>query len=172
MSVALPVSGLILAFADRALRVLAVVLLLGLLACVVLGVLFRQLNHPLAWSDEMAQYFLVWTGFTGWVIASRKRSHIRITMIIDMLPSGLRRFLEVLIQLCVALLGALMIWHSLTLINRNWDMESVSVPLTAAILYMPLPATGAIIVLQALAEAWQAATGRGQPAPDTSLQPL
>lgn len=165
-------STTIIAFTDRVLRFLAVILLLGLLACVVLGVIFRQFNNPLAWSDEMAQYFLVWTGFTGWVIASRKRSHIRINMIIDRLPKGLRRFVEVLIQASVMLLGALMIWHSFTLIARNWDMESVSVPLTAAVLYMPVPLAGMMIVIQALAEAWQAATGQDQPAPDTSLQPL
>lgn len=157
---------------DSALRALAALLLAGLLACVVLGVLFRQLGHPLAWSDEMAQYFLVWTGFAGMVIASRKRLHIRIDIIISRLPGLSRRLVEVAIQGAIALLGAVMLWHSLTLIARNWDMESISVPLTAAVLYLPLPAAGLFILLQALAEAWQAAAGRMAAGADSTGQPL
>ena len=63
-----------LSIADRLLRWSAVVLLLTLLASVLVGVISRQLNAPVAWSDELAQYLLVWTAFVGWIIASRRRS--------------------------------------------------------------------------------------------------
>ena len=55
---------------ERALRFAAVLLLMALLGAVVTGVISRQLNRPVIWSDEMAQYLLVWTGFVGWMIAA------------------------------------------------------------------------------------------------------
>ena len=55
----------LVAFTDRLVRAAAVGLLLALLVAVLLGVASRQLNAPLAWTDELAQYLLVWTGFTG-----------------------------------------------------------------------------------------------------------
>ena len=63
----------LLTLSDRLVRYAAVALLLTLLATVVAGVVSRQLNAPLAWTDELAQYLLVWTGFTGWIIAARRR---------------------------------------------------------------------------------------------------
>jgi TRAP-type C4-dicarboxylate transport system permease small subunit len=76
----------LLHLSDRIVRGAAVALLLSLLVAVLLGVLSRQLNAPLAWTDELAQYLLVWTGFVGWIIAARRRSHIRITVFADKLP--------------------------------------------------------------------------------------
>ena len=63
----------LVALSDRRVRAAAVGLLLALLVAVLLGVASRQLNAPLAWTDELAQYLLVWTGFTGWIIAARRR---------------------------------------------------------------------------------------------------
>ena len=81
-------------WSDRLVEAAAVVLLLAMLAAVFLGVVFRLVGEPLAWSDELAQYLLVWTAFIGWIIASRRRSHIRIGLIIGsaqrLAPAGSR----------------------------------------------------------------------------------
>ncbi|MBB4016922.1 TRAP-type C4-dicarboxylate transport system permease small subunit [Chelatococcus caeni] len=138
--------------ADRAVAAAAVLLLLALLACVFLGVVFRLVNQPLAWSDEMAQYLMVWTAFVGWILAARRRSHIRITVVIDQLPPPLRRGAEVLIQLAVAALGMVLLSRSFGLIERNFDVEWVSLPLSAALVYVPMPIAGFAVVAQALVE--------------------
>lgn len=157
---------------DRLVRWVAVVLLLTLLVTVVLGVLFRQLNSPLAWTDELAQYLLVWTGFTGWIIAARRRTHIRITVFADLLKGVPRRVLEVLIQLCVIVFSAVLIRYSFALIERNWDVESISVPFPAAALYIVMPVAGLALILQALAEIAEALAGREPVAAEPGAQPL
>ncbi|APF36029.1 TRAP-type C4-dicarboxylate transport system, small permease component [Chelatococcus sambhunathii] len=139
-------------FADRAVAAAAVLLLLALLACVFLGVVFRLVNQPLAWSDEMAQYLMVWTAFVGWILAARRRSHIRIMVVIDKLPTPLRRAAEVLIQLAVAVLGVVLLSRSFGLVERNFDVEWVSLPLSAALVYVPMPVAGVAITAQALIE--------------------
>lgn len=130
----------------------AVALLLAMLACVFLGVVFRLIGEPLAWSDELAQYLLVWTAFTGWIIASRRRSHIRIGLIIDRLTGAPRQAAEIVIQLLVALLGVILLVKSFGLIQRNIDVEWVSLPLSVALLYIPMPVAGLAVILQALAQ--------------------
>ena len=195
----------------------AVLLLLAMLAAVFLGVIFRLAGEPLAWSDELAQYLLVWTSFTGWIIASRRRSHIRIGLIVDRLKGPLRRIAEIVsqfdgiaalvavaeqervlsalhevvareyaelvpkpyramlatryeanrrriaeivIQLLVLLLGAILLFKSFGLIQRNTDVEWVSLPLSVALVYIPIPIAGLAIVLQALAQIAEAARGK------------
>ena len=145
---------------DRLVEAAAVVLLLSLLAAVVLGVVFRQLGDPLAWSDEAAQYLLVWTGFVGWVIGTRRNGHIRIDVFSSRLPIALQRALEVLTQAGIVALGVGMAVHGYALIGRTWDVEAVSLPVPTAILYVPLPFAGAVVALQALADLFDALSGR------------
>lgn len=147
------------ATADALLRGSAGALLLCLLGSVTLGVVSRQLNAPLSWTDEMASYLLVWTGFAGWMIALRRHSHIRIGMIADRLSGTPRLVLEIATQAAVALMGALILRHSFGLIERNWDVESIALPFPSAALYLPMPVLGLALILQALADGASALRG-------------
>lgn len=137
------------ALVDRALHLAAGLLLSGLLAVVVIGVISRQIGRPVAWSEEMAQYLLVWTGFVGWSIATRRGSHIRITVIIDRLPRLPRLAVEAATQIGVLGFALALLWYGLPLIPRNWEVEWVSVPLSAALLYLPIPIAALAVALQA-----------------------
>ena len=158
------VSKILVALADRLMQAVAVLAMLALLVCVVLGVVSRQLNAPLAWTDEMAQMFLVWAAVAGWMIALRHRSHIRITMLVDLLPPRTRRGAEIAIQLCVVAFGALLLRHGFGVIGRSWDVEAISLPISSAVIYLPLPALALALILQGAAQAIEAARGRVAPA--------
>jgi TRAP-type C4-dicarboxylate transport system permease small subunit len=149
----------IAAATEWALRVAAVVLLLGMLGCVVAGVVSRQLGNPLSWTDEAAQYLLVWTGFTGMVLAARRRSHIRIDVFIDRLPPLARRVAEVIIQASVIFFAFALLRYSPALIERNLDVEWISVPLSAALLYIPLPIAAVALVSSAVVQLVEAFRG-------------
>jgi TRAP-type transport system small permease protein len=161
-----------LSIADRLLRWSAVVLLLTLLASVLIGVISRQLNAPVAWSDELAQYLLVWTAFVGWIIASRRRAHIRITVFADKLPSPLGLALELLTQGLVVLFALVLLRYSFGLIDRTWDVESIALPITAAALYVVMPLAALALILQALGDAALALAGRRVAAQEPGAQPL
>lgn len=159
-------------FLDRLVRAAAVLLLLSLLATVVLGVVFRQLNNPLAWSDELAQYLLVWCGFVGWIIAARRRSHIRITIFAERLPIAMQRGLEVLTQVAIILFAAILTRYSYGLIERTWDVDSIALPVSTAALYVAMPIAGIALMLQALAEIGDVLAGRRIVTAEPGAQPL
>lgn len=156
-------------WADRLVGAAAVILLLAMLAAVFLGVVFRLIGEPLAWSDELAQYLLVWTAFIGWIIATRSRSHIRIGLIIDRLKGWPRRLVEIAIQLLVALLGAVLLAKSFGLIERNVDVEWVSLPLSVSLVYLPIPIAGFAVILQAFVQIMEAIRGKIERAGGTEL---
>lgn len=162
----------LLHLSDRIVRWSAVVLLLALLASVLLGVLSRQLNAPLAWTDELAQYLLVWAGFVGWIIAARRRSHIRITVFAEKLPEGAGRLLEIVTQVAIIVFAGVLIRYSFGLIERNWDVESIALPVSSAALYIVMPMAGLALILQAVAEIADVVAGRKFAAPEPGSQPL
>lgn len=162
----------LLHLSDRIVRAAAVALLLALLATVVLGVLSRQLNAPLAWTDELAQYLLVWAGFVGWIIAARRRSHIRITVIADRLPRIAGQGLEIVTQLAIIVFAGVLVRYSFALIERNWDVESIALPVSSAALYIVMPLAGLALILQALAEIMDVLAGRRLQPASVEVQPL
>ena len=107
--------------------------------------------------------FLVWAAIAGWMIALRHRSHIRITMRVDLLPASGRAKAEIAIQLCVVAFGVLMLRHGFGLIERTWDVEAISLPISSAIIYLPLPALALALILQGAAQAIEAARRRLTP---------
>ena len=97
----------------------------------------------------------------------RHRSHIRITMLVDLLPPRARAAAEIAIQLCVVAFGALLLRHGFGLIERSWDIEAISLPISSAVIYLPLPALALALILQGAAQAIEAARGRvAQVAPE------
>ena len=160
------------ALSERLLRAAAVVLVMGLLGAVVAGVVSRLFNRPVIWSEELAQYLLVWTGFLGLIIASRRRSHIRIDVFINRLPRIVRLGWEILIQLAMIVFALAMLRYGVALIGRNWDVDWVTLPLSAGLLYVPIPLAALTLVVQALIEIALACQGRIAAEPEPGTQPL
>jgi TRAP-type transport system small permease protein len=151
--------GRIRLVSDRLIEAAAVLVTLAMLSVVVLGVIFRAANSPLVWSDELAQYLLVWLGFLGWMLASRRRNHIRIMVFIDKLPDTARRAVEVVLQFAIIVFASVLMWQARSLIARNIDIEAVTLPFPSAMLYMLLPLLALVLIVQAMAEIADAVTG-------------
>jgi TRAP-type C4-dicarboxylate transport system permease small subunit len=142
----------LLVWADRLLMAVAGLVVAVLLGTVTAGVVSRALNHPLSWTDEASGFLMVWLACLGWMLATRHGAHIRIRVFQDMLPRTPWRTTEVAILAAAALLGAIVSWYSVHLIRTNADMEALSLPISAAWLFVPLLPAGVVTLTQALAD--------------------
>lgn len=96
---------------------LAAVCLLVATAGVAIGVFFRSLlDHPLAWTNELAVLGLVWLTFIGASAVYKERGHIAVDAVSHMLPAGPRRVLAAALIIVMGVSIALVGWHMLTLI--------------------------------------------------------
>ncbi len=152
--------GRLLAGVDVALRGAALLLLVVLLAVVSLGALTRSLGDPVIWTDEVARFAMIWLAVCGWLVASRRRVHIRIRYFAAKLPAAAHRVTEVGMQAAVALFGALTAWYGFALVLRNYDIEATTIPVSMSVMYFPIVLAGAVTGVQALKEMLDAARGR------------
>jgi TRAP-type C4-dicarboxylate transport system permease small subunit len=153
----------LLAGFDRMVAVLAGALLVVLLGIVTLGIVTRAIGRPFSWTDEMSGYLMVWVSCLGWILATRHHAHIRIRYFQDKLPEAGRRATEVAIQLALLGAGLVLGTESILLVERNLDIEAVSIPVSTAWLYAPLIPAGFVMAAQALADL----TGRTRRRPAT-----
>lgn len=84
--------------------VLASISLAVLIIVTFAGVIFRYfLNSPLIWEEEIQLALSTWAIYFGAAAAFRRGSHIAIDMIVDMLPAGLQKVMDVLIFIVTTL---------------------------------------------------------------------
>jgi TRAP-type C4-dicarboxylate transport system permease small subunit len=140
------------AIADRICAAVAAALLVALLSTVLAGVVTRALSDPLIWTDEASRLLMVWLAVFGWILACRRRGHIRVRFFRDLLPPRARQVAEIILQLAVALFGALIMWFGYGLIIRNIELEATTVPLSMAWMYAPVSLAGMVTAAQAAGE--------------------
>jgi TRAP-type C4-dicarboxylate transport system permease small subunit len=137
---------------DLAIRFLAGFALAVLTLAVLLGVISRAFNDPVAWTDEASRILMIWVAAFGWVLATRSHAHIRIRFFHDLLPPLGWGVVEIFINAAIVLFGLLLIVYGANLVSRNIDVEATSLPLSMAWLYFPLLVGGAATLAQALAD--------------------
>jgi TRAP-type C4-dicarboxylate transport system permease small subunit len=137
---------------DRTVAALACVTLIALLSCVTLGVVTRALDDPLIWTDEMSRFLMVWLAVFGWILASRRRSHVRIRFFQDLLPRPARKAAEMVIQFALLIFGIGVAGFSVGLTLRNFDLEATTMPISFAWMYAPMILAGVITTGQAACE--------------------
>jgi TRAP-type transport system small permease protein len=137
---------------DRAAAFIACVLVIALLGCVALGVITRGLGDPLIWTDELSRFLMVWLAVFGWILASRKRIHVRIRYFQDLLPARGHAAVEVAFQLAMTLFGVLITAYGIGLVSKNHDLEATSLPLSMAWMYVPMVLAGAVTAVQGASE--------------------
>ncbi|MGC2857461.1 TRAP transporter small permease [Novispirillum sp. DQ9] len=94
-----------------------------LFACKVLIVLFSALlvvnvslryglNSPLYFAEELAVYILIWMAFLAISVSLHENTQIRLTLLTDVLPARPRQGVLVLMDVLVAAMLAVILWHA------------------------------------------------------------
>ena len=137
---------------DKAAQFVCCALVTMLLGCVSLGAATRGLGEPLIWTDELSRFLMVWLAVFGWIVATRKRIHVRIRFFQDHLPKQAHKATELAIQAAMTLFGGLVMAYSVGLIGKNYELEATSLPISMAWMYAPMVLGGAITALQGAGE--------------------
>ncbi|MGH8129127.1 MAG: TRAP transporter small permease [Gammaproteobacteria bacterium] len=86
---------------ERLLEVIVVALLVVLTAIVIIGIVYREIGHPLPWYDEVASVLLAWLTYYGVGLGALKRAHISVPGLVRATPPRVRLVLAVLCEACV-----------------------------------------------------------------------
>lgn len=137
---------------DYAAALACALLVVALLTAVALGAITRSMGSPFIWTDELSRFLMIWLAAFGWILASRKRLHVRIRFFHDLLPPTAHRGVEIAIQLAITLFGALVFVYSIGLVQKNHDLEATSLPISIAWMYVPMILAGAATAAQGARE--------------------
>lgn len=104
-------------------------------------------NRPFVWSEEFLRLTFVWTCYIGWIIATRNKCHIRITVILSLLPSKGKKIMETFNNILTIGFSVFMIFFGKKLIELGRNTPAMTLPITFALVYSIVPITCLIILI-------------------------
>jgi TRAP-type transport system small permease protein len=151
--------------AERAIDAAAIAGFTGIFLCVFLQVILRYaFNSPMTWSEELARYLFIWCAFLGWIIASRRDSHLAMSFAVERLPLRAQAGIAAATQLATLLFAWILGRSGARLVANNWDVENVAVPFNLGVVYLIEPFAAAAIAVYALFKLADALRGLRSPA--------
>lgn len=107
-------------------------------------------NNSPAWSERLSLVLLAYLVFFGAATGVHERFHIRIDALRDALPKRLHKGVDMTAYLSVAAAGLVMVIAGWQLTTTLWAFDIPSLGLPRGLALLPLPISGALIVLFSL----------------------
>jgi TRAP-type C4-dicarboxylate transport system permease small subunit len=152
----------------KSLEWLVIVAVAALVLDVLWGVTSRfVLRSPSGWTEEAAEYLLIWVSLLGAAVAFGRNAHLGVDYLLQKLEPAAQRCLRVATQLVVILFaGATMIGGGYILVAETLRAGQVSPALSLPVgaIYLAVPLSGVCIVFYALDRILQQCTG-AEPSP-------
>ena len=124
----------------KIINVTALVAFCTMLVLVTAQIFFRyclQLSVP--WTEEAARWFYAWQIFLGSAVAAREKLHLRVTIIVDYLPIGVRSVLDLIVSIVGLVFWSGIVWGSLIMIRSVYPVQAGSFPVSTSYLYLSIP---------------------------------
>ncbi|NUH83418.1 TRAP transporter small permease [Bacillus firmus] len=118
---------------------------------VFLQVLFRfVLDQPLAWTEELSRYLLVWITFLGAGYAVSVKAHPSIELLFEKANQAVRRVLLALSTVLVVFFFYQIIVNSFIFIERSMMQTSPALQLPMGMVYLVIPIASILFVINLL----------------------
>jgi TRAP-type C4-dicarboxylate transport system permease small subunit len=136
----------------KALEAVNAAVLLVMFVVTLISVVFRVvLEVPASWTEELAQYTLIFLAFIGAAAVMRDEGHVAISVVMDRMGKGPRRAVRILNRLLMLpFLGVLTIgaWDNT---RMNWTVGLPTVMwMKMGYMYLVVSVSGAVMVFYTL----------------------
>ena len=132
---------------------IATVLFSVIFITMLLQIFFRyMLDSPLVWTEELCRYLFIWTCFLGWTIALRRKSHIRISYFIELLPYSLGKMVTFVFQLLIFVFLIQLLRYGIAMTARSFSVPTITLFFSWAYVYLAVPLSAAIMLLYSVVD--------------------
>jgi TRAP-type C4-dicarboxylate transport system permease small subunit len=141
---------------DKLEEILMTLLLIGIVVCMSAQVISRRVfNDSLAWTDELAKYLLVWSGFLSISYCVKKHISIKIDQFQNMLPEKAIPWIKMLRHTIVFLFCIAMLPYCVTYVQQAVASGATSSALKLPMYYIQsAPLVGFLLLTVRVGQAW------------------
>lgn len=153
--------GTVITKINRLIRFIVIVLTAVMVVAVFLQVLFRFfLDQPLAWTEELARYLLIWITFLGSAYGMAVKAHIGTEYIQKFLSPLLNKIVVGIAAVCSLCFFGVMVQQGYLLSARSMTQTSPTLLVPMGYVYMVIPISGVLLIMNVLHVTWKDMTGK------------
>lgn len=112
-------------------------------------------NASPAWSERLSLLLLAYLVFFGAAVGVHERFHIRIDALRNAVPAAIGKAFDKIANVSVACAGLVMVVAGIQLTTTLWAFDIPSLGLPRGLALLPLPISGALIMLFSLAQLFE-----------------
>lgn len=134
--------------------------LVAFTAMVLYSVVMRYFfGAPPMWGEELPKLLFVWMIFVGAGFAYLAGTNIRMTVLIDRVPRGPRRMIELVMHLLVVAMLLLILWYSVPIYQLTSNFTSLATGLSEGWKFLALPVGASLLLLNEFYRIWRILRG-------------
>lgn len=122
-------------------------------------------NNSSSWSEELGKFLFVWLSWIGISIGHRRREHIKITLLVDILPYKVNKFLEAVSELILIIICSVTMYYGVIMINIQRNTPYAGIKISTSWGYLSLVLGCGIFVLRAIVFFFEAIKAMGEDEP-------
>ena len=122
---------------------LGAVFLIAILSLIVLQMVARWTGEVFPGAAEYVGYCMAAASFFAFAHTLQRGAHIRVSMLLNVVPAGVRRILEIWCFAIGAALAWYFVWYATKFVYWSWKFKDISQGQDATLLWMPQ--TGMVI---------------------------
>lgn len=146
---------------NNVIRFIVIALLAVMVIAVFMQVIFRFfLDQPLAWTEELARYLLIWITFLGSAYAMSIKAHIGTEYIQKFLSARMNKVVLVVAALFSLVFFAVMVQQGYLLATRSMTQTSPTLLVPMGYVYMMIPISGVLLIMNVIHVTWKDITGK------------
>ncbi|MCC6007374.1 MAG: TRAP transporter small permease [Rhodobacteraceae bacterium] len=127
--------------------IIAGAVLVTFTALVLYSIVMRYFfSAPPRWGEEVPKILFIWMIFIGAGFADLAGANIRMTVVIDMVPRGPRRIIELIVHLAIVGMLVVLIWYSIPVLELTFNVRSRATGLAEGWKFLAMP-LGCILLL-------------------------
>lgn len=110
------------------------------------------LEHPLAWSEELSRYVMIWITFLGASLAIEKKAHPMIEIFAGYLPGRAKQMAQIIAMLFSSVFYSMLIYFGGQFAVRSFGQLTPAMGLPIGYVYLIIPISGVLLLISAVAE--------------------
>lgn len=121
-------------------------------------------NNPSTISEELLTYTFAWMAMFSSALVFGKRDHMRMSFIVDKLPTSKRKVLEIVIEaLIVAFAAIVLIYGGFNIMGLTMTQKTASLGIMMGVVYSVIPICGILITIYGILNIIGLSTGQIDP---------
>lgn len=135
----------------RAIDILIVLMFTVLIVSTVTQIFMRSvMNSSPPWTEELARYSFMYVNVIGAAVCVRKRSHARVTAVLEMMGPRASRMLNIFADIVVLFVSYIMIRYGFQCVLQVMAQRSPAMRIYMSYVYFCIPLSGVCIAFEGM----------------------